>query len=272
MPLGLACRDWLLGLARVEADSGCPRLFAMKSEIAMYFADTVAHWGTERRYHLMCACIKRLFDNNYGFPSLPWTEEESAAWADWDYPFMGRDLGLGAFRSPGKPGAELVWATSGKKRIIDADKVPAVLRWEHLEFGGGFKINKRLLKTTLKQTLHATLGAPEVVGSLWRYRTTAPGLPGLMITTNLDFGGRHPSQLRYSQWLHQIRGQDAAPRWLLDHGGISALLGWPQTEWCYLTDADVPAAARLLAELSKEFVDAVPGMWRLSGLHAAMNE
>jgi hypothetical protein len=46
-----ACREWLLALARVEADEGCPRLFGMKSEIAMYFVDVTAAWNAERRYH-----------------------------------------------------------------------------------------------------------------------------------------------------------------------------------------------------------------------------
>jgi hypothetical protein len=256
MSLGLACRDWLLNLARIEAESGCPRLFGMKSEIATYFADISADWEPEQRYHLMSACVKRLFDNNYGFAPIPWTEEEKAAWAFWDYPYLGH------WRTPGKPHVEITWASTGNRTVIDANKVNAAYRYEEFEFGKS-KLNKKLLKSTVREFMQRTFGAPEEFGPLWRYRSHAPGL---IITTNLDFGGRHPSQLRYSQWIHQIESHGVEPCWVLDHGGISALLGWPQTEWCYLKDADIPAAADLLVRLCKEFVDAVPGMWERSGL------
>jgi hypothetical protein len=254
MPLAVAYRDWLLRLARIEADSGCPRLFGMKSDIAMYFADIVADWESERRYHLMCACVKRLCDNNYGFPPVPWTEEEKTAWASWDYPYSLR------WRSPGKPHVEITWATSGNRMVIDADKVNAAYRWEQAEFGG-VKLNKKLLKTTVREFMQQAFGAPEVGGPHWQYTSRAPGL---MITTNLDFGGRRPSQLRYSQWVFQMIGERAVH--LLDTGGISALLRWPQSEWCYLTDADVPAAADLLVRLCTEFVEAVPGMFQRAQL------
>jgi hypothetical protein len=135
LPLGLAYREWLLGLARAEADAGCPRLFAMKSEITMYFGDLVANWSAERRYQLMSARTKKLCTGNYGYPAVPVTEEEKLAGAMWDYPFLGRDLGLGPFRSPTKASVEITW-TSGERGLVDADKLGAVLRWEKAQLGG----------------------------------------------------------------------------------------------------------------------------------------
>ena len=106
LPLGMACREWLLALARVEADEGCPRLFAMKSDIAMYFADVTASWDAERRYHLMCERVKWLYTGNFGLPAIPVTADETAARAGWDYPW----LGLKPTRhTPGKPTAEFTW-------------------------------------------------------------------------------------------------------------------------------------------------------------------
>src|SRR5262249_7873827 len=91
----------------------------MKSDIAMYFADLTVDWSHERRYHLMCARVKRLCTNNYGYPPVPVTDEEKAADASWDHPFVGRDLGLGPFRSPGKPSVEIRWV-SGKNAALPA--------------------------------------------------------------------------------------------------------------------------------------------------------
>ncbi len=260
MPLGIACRDWIFSLARAEADKGCPRLFGMKSDMMMYFADITENWEPEQRYQLMCACVKRLFDNNYGYPPIPWTEEEKATWARWDYPWFGRDYGLGAYRSPGRPGADFTWI-GGKKSIVDADKVRSLHRWLRRECGE-VRVDKKLLRSAIKEAMKPTLGSPVINGTGWSYISQ---VAGLRVTTNLDFGGRKPSQLRYSQWIHQPKVTERNV-WLLEHAGISALLGWPQTEWNYLTDADIPEAAELLARLCKEFVDAVPGIWEKSGL------
>jgi hypothetical protein len=255
MPLGVAYRDWLLSLTRMEADTGCPRLFGLKSQIAMYFADIARDMPTEQRFNLMSAGVKILCQQNYGYPAVPLTDQERAAWAVFDYPLLGR------FRTASKPAAEITWATSGRRQVVDADKAAAVLRWEQLEFGGAFKVDKTLLKTTIKGSMRPTFGVPQMVGPTWQYKTF---VPGLMITTNLDFGGRRPSQLRYDQCV-SIMSETGALQ-LLDHGGVSALLGWPQTEWSYLTDADAPAAAALLARLCTEFVEAVPTMFERSGL------
>ena len=256
IPLGIAYRDWLLRLARIEADSGCPRLFGMKSDIAMYFADIAKDWDPERRYQLMCAEVKLLCDKNYGYPPIPLTEGEKAASAEFDYPYKIRWL------SPGKPSVEITWATTGKKDIIDANKVDAAYRLEQATLDS-LKLDKKLLKSTVREFMHRAFGTPEVEGPMWRYTSHAPGLK---IITNLDFGGRRPSQLRYNHWVLQAKGDRAVH--LMDAGGVSALLGWPQTEWCYLTNADIPSAAGLLVQLCKEFVDAVPGMWQQSGIES----
>ena len=84
----------------------------------------------------------------------------------------------------------------------------------------------------------------------------------------LNFGGRAPSQSVHFQTGRERAWPQSGPDrvWLFVHGGISTLLGWPQTEWCYLTNDDIPEAAALLARLCKEFIDAVPGLWESSGL------
>ncbi|MGH7438589.1 MAG: hypothetical protein ACRENE_23115 [Polyangiaceae bacterium] len=262
MPLGIAYREWLLELARAEVDAGCPRLFAMKSENATYFADLAEDWGVERRQHFLCARIKWLCTGNYGYPPMPVTEEEKAADAIWDYPWFGRNHGLGPYRSPGRAGAEFTWV-GGRKSVVDADKVRALNRFVQREFGA-FKIDRKLLRIALKEAMKPAFGAPVISGTGWSYVSR---VAGLRVTTNLDFGGQKPSQLRYSQWVHlpKVTERDVG---LLEHGGIGALLGWPQTEWCYVTNADIPAAAELLVRLCTEFVEAVPGMWERSGLGA----
>jgi hypothetical protein len=253
MPLGIAYREWLLGLARVEADAGCPRLFAMKSDIAMYFADITRDWEPERRYHLMCANIKLLCDKNYGFPPIPLTEGETAAAALFDYPYVLR------WRSPSKPHAQITWRTTGVKTVVDADKVDAAYRYEQAMVG--MKLDKKLLKSTLREFMQRDFGRPEVNGPGWSFTSH---VPGLKILTMLDFGGRRPTQLQYSHWVYRVKGERDIK--LMDTGGIDALLGWPQTRWRYLTNEDIPAAADLLVRLCKEFVEAVPGMWERSGL------
>ena len=260
MPLGIAYREWLLDLARVEAGAGCPRLFAMKSEIATYFADIAEDWSPERRHHFLRARIKWLCTDNYGYPAIPVSDGEKAADATWDYPWFGRDHGLGPYRSPGRPGAEFTWV-GGKKTVVDADKVRALQRYVGRE-SGAFKIDRKLLRGAIKEAMKSSFGAPVVSGTGWQYATQ---VAGLVVLTNLDFGGRAPSQLRYSQWVQRPKVTERNVP-LLEHGGVDTLLGWPQTEWCYLTDTDIPEAADLLVRLCGEFIEAVPGMWERSGL------
>ncbi len=261
-PLGYVYRDWLLEMAMKEAEEGCPRVFRMKSNNAMYFIDLTRDWSMPQRRELLCARVKWLFNKNYGYAQSALTETERTADNYWDYPFYGRDLGLGPYRSPGKAGVEID-RPSGKRIIVDADKVEAVRRLDRMDLGE-FKIDKKQLKSAVKDAMLPVLGTPQIMGPLWQYTTT---VNGLIVSTRLDFGGRQPSQLRYHQWIHCI--SDGKRVWLLDHAGIGALLGSPDTEWRYLTDADIPEAANLLIQVCREFIEAVPGMWARSGLTGA---
>ena len=247
-PLGLAYRDWLLQLSRIEADNGCPRLFAMKSDVAMYFADNVSEWDAELRYELMAACVKNLFENNYGYPPLPKTVMEIEVLERWDYPYFGH------WRTPGKPQIEITWPRTGARSIIDANKMKAALRQDEAEHRQS-KLNAGLLKQTIREVMLELWGTPEVGGPLWRFTREAYGLS---ITTHLDFGVRRPDQFGYWQVVSKVTGQQR--RRLLESGGISALLGWPQSRWRYLADADIPDTAGLLLRLCNEFVDALPEM------------
>jgi hypothetical protein len=253
MPLGVAYREWLLGLARVEADAGCPRLFRLKGDVAMYFADVTRDWPTARRHDLMSACVKLICEKNYGYPPIPVSDAEKAADAAFDYPYKLR------MRSLGKPGAEIVLST-GQRVVVDADKADAARRWEAAT-SGALKFKKKALKDGVREAMRGAFGEPEVGGPLWGY-TSRVG--PLVVRTDLDFGGRAPSQMRYSQLIVQPKGRLNVP--LLRHVGICVLLGRPQTEWCYLTDEDIPEATDLLVRLCREFVEAVPGMWERSGL------
>ena len=247
--LGLAYRDWLLTLARSEADNGCVRLFGMKSDIAMYFADIARNWTPDRCYQLMCAGTKLLCERNYGWPPIALTDDEQQAWKSFDYPYKAR------WRSPEKPGAEITWATSGRRATIDADKVGAAHRWERAMLGK-YLIDKKRLKNIIREVMRPIFGAPdEGIGAIWQYTIR---LNDMKITTSVDFGGRRPSQVRYGHYVVQTKDQHSVE--ILRSGGISALLGWPQTEWSYITEADMPAAAELLARLCREFAEAVPWM------------
>jgi hypothetical protein len=244
-PIGLAYRDWLLRLAHLEASEGCPRLFAMKSDVAMYFADTVAKWGSIDRYALMCACIKNLFEGNYGYPTTRWSDAERAAFSEWDFPYFGH------WRTPGKAHVEITWASSGSRSVVDANKVKAAHRRDRAEHGP--KVNGELLRAAIRDVMTDCYGVPHIVGPLWSFTRLANGLT---IKTHLDFGVRRPGQFRYWQSVSEAHGDRG--RILLPSAGICSLLGWPRSEWCFLTDADVPMAAALLFRLCNEFVDALP--------------
>jgi hypothetical protein len=147
----------------------------------------------------------------------------------------------------------------GKKEIVDAEKVGFLQRYVKSELGE-FKIDKTFLKKAAREAMRSRFGKP--AGSdQWRHES---GVPDLEVTTVLDFGGGHGNQLQYMQWVHLVRG--GRRMHLLDYGGVNALLGWPQTIWCYLADDDIPTAAELLVRLCGEFADAVPKMWQRSGL------
>jgi hypothetical protein len=231
MPLGLAYREWLLGLARREADAGCPRLLAMKSERALYFADLTQTWDAERRYNLMCARTKALFTGNYGYPPVPVTAEEAAADALWQ---------------PPRPYQRSLIPTPEEARARDREKG---------EWDGTYKIDKPMLKRRLHRAMCDRFGKPK---DRSYYYVSQAG--ELTVTSVLDFGVRF-GQFGYMQWIQSPRRKR-----LLWSGGILELLGWSQSRWGRLTNDDIPATVELVVRLCEEFVEAVPEMWARSGL------
>ena len=125
---------------------------------------------------------------------------------------------------------------------------------------GEFKFDKKLIRKAMTDAMKARFGKAVASGH-WRHPSRVPELE---ITTVLDFGTGHGDQFEYMHWVHLSRGGQRV--FLMSHGGIDALLGWPQTRWRYLTPRDLPAAADLLVKVCGEFVDAVPEMWERSGL------
>ena len=186
-------------------------------------------------------------------PLCPVTDEEKAARARWDYPWFGRPV-----RTQGKTGADFIWL-GGRKETVDAEKVGALQRYIRSQLGE-FRIDKKLLKKQMREAMCARFGKP-VEGDGWLH---AVKIKVLEVKTMIDFGGPHGNQLEYDQRVYLVRGEKRV--WLLEYGGVGALLGWPQTIWCYLTNNEIPAAAELLVRLCSEFVDALPEMWRQSGL------
>jgi hypothetical protein len=237
MPLRFAYRDWLFNLARQEAESGCPRLRATKSEMAMYFTDLTERWGAEARYNLMCARIKWLFARNYGYPPIPVTEQETAAEAQWT-PWS---QAVSRSTRPWNPSAAEI------RRAVERHKE---------EERGAYNIDKPALKKALSRSMTARFGKGSGIGAAWY--TTQIG--DLTVTTQLDFSVRR-DQFEYLQHV-KTRKQDL----VLRHGGVLTLLGWPQTRWGRLTNDDIPATAELVPRLCAEFIDAVPEMWDRSGL------
>jgi hypothetical protein len=186
----------------------------------------------------MSARIKWLCANNYGYPPLPLTEQESDASARWQPPQ--------AHQPP-------LIRTSGPWWTVGAEISRAAER-EKQEQRGAYKIDRRLLKKTLNRSMQDRFGKSSTAGH------HAVQLGELTVTTNLDFGVRF-GQFEYSQGV-----RTAAFETVLRHGGILTLLGSPQTRWGRLTNDDVPTTADLLVGLCAEFVEAVPEMWARSGL------
>jgi len=204
--------------------------------MALYLADLTETWSLEARGQLLSALVKKLCEGNYGYPPIPLTEPEAAALARWRYP--------NAYRASffGTPGVS-----------ADADASIRAAERSTKEQLGGYRIDKALLKKMLRHSMVARFGEP----SEGQYiRQTEE----LKVRTEFDFGVRS-GQFEYIQWVETRDGKR-----LLRHGGILALLGWPQTRWGRLTSEDIPATASLVARLCEEFVDAVPEMWRGSGL------
>jgi hypothetical protein len=249
--LRVVYRDWLFEWANREAREGFSRLLAMKSDKATYFSEATAKWSIEDRHRLVRACIKRMFASNHEMPPLPLDEAELAARAAFDYPYTQH------LRSPDKPGVEFVWKVTGVHQIIDADKMAAATRHQRAGLGE-YKLNREALKKSVSEALSAEFGEPRNEGGgNWSYSVC---IDDSVVATNVDFGARRPTQVRYG---HQIRSSQLGGRpggVLLWAGGICNLLGQSQSEWRYLTDEDVPAAAELLRRVSKEFVEGVPWM------------
>lgn len=114
-----------------------------------------------------------------------------------------------------------------------------------------YQIDRQKLRVALKEKLAPVLGSStQNFGGkvLWRY-STAVGK--WTVETWLDTGTRL-TQFSYS---HTV---SLRPKVRLVEGtSILAWLGIHSTSWDFLTDADIPGAAALVAEVSSHFLDAM---------------
>jgi hypothetical protein len=114
-----------------------------------------------------------------------------------------------------------------------------------------YQIDRKGLRASLKEKLAPILGdSIEKLGSnaLWRYSTP---IGKWTVETWLDTGTRL-AQFSYSHTV-SLRPEVR----LVEGTSILAWLGIHSTSWDLLTDADIPAAAALVAEVSSHFLDAM---------------
>ncbi len=118
--------------------------------------------------------------------------------------------------------------------------------------GTKYLVDRRELRAVLQKVLVAQLGGPpEFLGSRtwWRYSVH---VGSWTVYTSVDTGGR-VFQLSYHQAVSAERHVD-----LTEHMSILRWLGIRgQTDWNLLTNADIPEAVELLAELCSHFIAAV---------------
>jgi len=256
-----------LQCARIEADTGFPRLSAVKDEAPMYFLETTASWPVEARYRLLCGQIKQRGD--YSTPTasrdgsgvLPkgelTPEEAEVMLSD---PFLGWPA-TALKRNPAKPGVVVSYPGFNQQIVtkeVDADKVNAFKRELQRNTAGGFPLNKKALRAEVTAAMLPRFGKPtKDGGGTWFYKTT---LAETVVETCVDFGGRR--QVGYFQRLYELmpRPQQRSEPIFSSNGIRSLLGGGGTTDWRYLTDGDIPATAQMIARLCWEFVEAVPGI------------
>ena len=241
--IAVANQRWLFASARTEAADGCPRLFAIKDPLPMYFREVTADWTTERRYNLLMARIKSVrISLELPLPAL--TPEEEAAQAAFDYP-------INEWHRDGKSAVPFVWALTGITQIVDVEKLGEAKRRNDLDTGK-YKINRRALQANVDRAMKPVFGKPEQSSGPERVYWASVG--DFCLRTTADFGARTPTQMRLEHQLWKAPWQER----IAYLQGVRGLLGTGEWEWRYLTDADVPQGADLAARLCKDFLEAMP--------------
>src|SRR5262249_16798838 len=154
--------EYLLSLARQEADADCERLFAFKGELPMYFADVTATWQKNDRYRLMCALIKHRLSQDVGTEESLLTQEETVARALFDWPITTN------WRTPGKMGVVHIGAITGKAWELDAEKLELVRRGEK-SLLGQYKLDRNGLKREIRAAMKPVFGEPQKSAGIWKY-------------------------------------------------------------------------------------------------------
>jgi hypothetical protein len=197
---------------------------------------------------LLQGSIKLLWLKNYNVGDFELNAAERAARDAFDYPYSGR------WSPTGGPAVAFTWTTGGTQ-LIAAHKLGAAQRYDRL-YSTGYKLNRRGLHSAIRAAMLRRFGKAESIGGIWTYLTRHSGL---VVETSVDYATRI-AQFRYWHRVFEEKDEGRLGSLLLKAAGVSALLGWPQSEWNFVTDEDVPETAALIARVSTEFVDAVPAL------------
>lgn len=220
-PDGLGDRlyRWSLDDARREIDAGLPWLRSFRSGPGRHAVAELESLPEAERFSFLFALIRRRMR----------AEAERA----------GEPLTAAEENRCGRFFASIVFPTPDEQALRDAER-NGIVR---------FRLDRRRFSARIKLSLNAVLGVePQTLGpGVWRYLNA---IRGCTLATIVDVGGR-THQLCYDhQFLVSPKPYRVS---FLSWMGVSG-----QTDWSYLTEADMVPAADTLAELCAHFLRAAP--------------
>jgi hypothetical protein len=221
---------WALRDAHREFSGGFPFLSRLKSCVAIDFLEFVDRLPAGDRQALEVCLVKRFHEEGAFLAGDKLSRDEGELIERYLKRNIESDELLGPVRVPSRS-EERKWASGGKRYLVDRKK----------------------LRTALKEALPLTkFGRAETFGKTDAEWWHVLPVGKWVVQTSVDTGGRR-FQLSYSQSVKQSPNTR-----LMEHQSILGWLGISgKTGWDLLTDADVPQAAELLAELSSHFIEAM---------------
>jgi len=245
-----AYREWLFAEATREANSGAPKVLAIRSQLAAFFSAVTEGWSAEAIAELMHVKIKQA--RYLSIQPLPFSPGEEAIGALIQWPIVA-------------------WSTPGRRQVVidypwrrgfslDADK-EAVALLDLRIARGEFRVAKQFIRKCFRQALKPLLGGPFEAGGHAYYWTPLDDVT-VETVTRVASGG-----IVQCEYWHRIlpgrvdKSNQVRPgEELLLRCSMSDLLGVHLTQWECMTEADVPVQAELLRRLVEDFLNAVPGI------------